>query len=709
MLLRVAETSGGNPLYALELARALDRLEIRPVPGRPLPLPAGLQALVDDRIRSLSHDVRLIAAGTAAAWRFTDAGLNPDDLAEAVRLGIVIVDDAGIPTDPWIGGTRVVRAAHPLLGSAAYADLSTVDRRALHRRLAEQSDDPVEQARHAALASAGPQPEVAAALDRGVRSAIAAGTPGLAVELGRLAVAHSTTDADRLPRLDRLVDALFRAGDTAGALQVQRSAVALAQAGPSRALRRVRLAELLIESASATSMAEFAAAVEEAEGDPMVQADALLTYASMVDDIDRRVELAERAVALLDQPGHEHDPQVTDALGAAIAQAAGARFRAGHGLDHRAFARAITLESRSSRRLSDRADASYAALLKYADDLNEAQRRLYLLLAEARESGDLSSVVYILSHLPQLYVWRGDLARAGEYAAEALAICEQSGLERQAGQARYNVAYTLAHQGCLDEAEPVVQELLAAARGEGSWEWQRAYGLLGFIAVSRGDLVLAAARLDQWDATLRRMQFGEPGYSRSHLDYVTALIGTGRVDDVRTFLARLDEQVHRTGRASAASIARTGHALVAATEGALDVAVAGIDAAVASYDGSPLRFDRARTLLISGQIHRRAKAKTAAARALREAHAEFTTFGAATWAAEAETELARVSLRPSAPTDLTETERRVAELAATGLTNREIADRLFLAVKTVEANLARVYRKLRVRSRAELGSRIQRP
>jgi DNA-binding NarL/FixJ family response regulator len=63
-------------------------------------------------------------------------------------------------------------------------------------------------------------------------------------------------------------------------------------------------------------------------------------------------------------------------------------------------------------------------------------------------------------------------------------------------------------------------------------------------------------------------------------------------------------------------------------------------------------------------------------------------------------------VRPSAPRDLTETERLVAQLAASGLSNREVADRTFLAVKTVEANLARVYRKLGIRSRAELGARM---
>ena len=89
-----------------------------------------------------------------------------------------------------------------------------------------------------------------------------------------------------------------------------------------------------------------------------------------------------------------------------------------------------------------------------------------------------------------------------------------------------------------------------------------------------------------------------------------------------------------------------------------------------------------------------------------EAHREFTTFGAAAWASITADELARVNVRPRASNQLTETERQVATLAASGLTNREVAARCFLAVKTVEANLARVYRKLGIRSRAELGARM---
>jgi DNA-binding CsgD family transcriptional regulator len=111
-------------------------------------------------------------------------------------------------------------------------------------------------------------------------------------------------------------------------------------------------------------------------------------------------------------------------------------------------------------------------------------------------------------------------------------------------------------------------------------------------------------------------------------------------------------------------------------------------------------------LLIAGQINRRAKAKTAAHGLLDEARREFGSFGATAWETLAAAELTRVNVRPRAPAELTETERRVAELVAAGLTNRETAARAFLAEKTVEAVLGRVYRKLGIRSRAALAARM---
>jgi len=84
----------------------------------------------------------------------------------------------------------------------------------------------------------------------------------------------------------------------------------------------------------------------------------------------------------------------------------------------------------------------------------------------------------------------------------------------------------------------------------------------------------------------------------------------------------------------------------------------------------------------------------------------FDELGATAWSAIARGELARVGLRPSAPSSLTETERQVAMLAAQGLTSRQIAEQAFLAPKTVGNVLGRVYMKLGIHSRAELGSRM---
>jgi DNA-binding CsgD family transcriptional regulator len=114
----------------------------------------------------------------------------------------------------------------------------------------------------------------------------------------------------------------------------------------------------------------------------------------------------------------------------------------------------------------------------------------------------------------------------------------------------------------------------------------------------------------------------------------------------------------------------------------------------------------ARTFLVAGRVERRRRCKRQAAEWLRQALESFEQAGACLWAERAQAELSRVGLRRTASSELTASEYRVAELAASGRTNREIAAQLFMSRKTVEANLARVYRKLGIRSRAELGARL---
>ena len=118
-------------------------------------------------------------------------------------------------------------------------------------------------------------------------------------------------------------------------------------------------------------------------------------------------------------------------------------------------------------------------------------------------------------------------------------------------------------------------------------------------------------------------------------------------------------------------------------------------------------FELGRTLMVKGQVERRAKQKRVARSSLDEALRIFESLGAPLWAERARSELSRVG-GPAAPGELTPTERQVAELVVEGLTNQEVAGALFMSVKTVEANLSRIYHKTGVGSRREL-QRAMRP
>jgi DNA-binding NarL/FixJ family response regulator len=154
-----------------------------------------------------------------------------------------------------------------------------------------------------------------------------------------------------------------------------------------------------------------------------------------------------------------------------------------------------------------------------------------------------------------------------------------------------------------------------------------------------------------------------------------------------------------------AAAARSRGLFAAASEDASG-AFEGLERALDLLEGQPFPFERARTLLCLGAVRRQAHQKKPARAALEQALEIFDELGAQLWAGKARAELRRISGRAPASDELTETERRVAELAAVGRTNREIAGKLFMGVSTVESHLSRVYRKLGVRSRTELAGRI---
>jgi DNA-binding CsgD family transcriptional regulator len=149
--------------------------------------------------------------------------------------------------------------------------------------------------------------------------------------------------------------------------------------------------------------------------------------------------------------------------------------------------------------------------------------------------------------------------------------------------------------------------------------------------------------------------------------------------------------------------------LLAAAQGDFPAALSALATALGELVGPQYPFERGRAWLVLGSIRRHARQKRPARDALEQAHVIFDELGARLWAARAVDELSRISGRRSAPEGLTQTERRVAELAAQGLSNKHIGGTMFMSVHTVEAHLTHVYRKLGVHSRAELAHRLAPP
>jgi DNA-binding CsgD family transcriptional regulator len=152
--------------------------------------------------------------------------------------------------------------------------------------------------------------------------------------------------------------------------------------------------------------------------------------------------------------------------------------------------------------------------------------------------------------------------------------------------------------------------------------------------------------------------------------------------------------------------AARGRALVAAAQGDLDGAAAAAADSTAALEHLGLAFEAARSRLVLGQVHRRAKRKRLAREHLEGARDAFDRLGAVLWAERARSELARIGGRPPSPFELTDTETRIAALVAQGRTNQETADALFVSPSTVQASLKRIYQKLGVRSRTELAAKV---
>jgi DNA-binding CsgD family transcriptional regulator len=185
-------------------------------------------------------------------------------------------------------------------------------------------------------------------------------------------------------------------------------------------------------------------------------------------------------------------------------------------------------------------------------------------------------------------------------------------------------------------------------------------------------------------------------------DPIEVLISLNDLDRAAVSLERLVERAAASPGRWATGVASRCSALLQAARGRHGEAMDSLSAAIDLQERLPMPIELGRSLLALGGLQRRAKQKRAAAATLHRAVSSFEDMGAALWADRARAELGRVGLRPAAPLELTEAELRVAQLAAAGRSNQELAAELFMSVRTAEAHLTRVYRKLGIRSRAQL-------
>jgi DNA-binding CsgD family transcriptional regulator len=693
-LLEVHAASGGNPFFALEIVRALERHPV--AAGEPLPVPASLRDLVADRLAGLPAGVRstlLVVASLADPDLELLRAATPDadaDVEAAVVAGVVDVE----------GGH--VRFAHPLLASAVSAEAPPAARRDVHRRLAEVVGDSQQRARHLALGTVRPDARVAAILEEAARRAGLRAAPDTAAILAREA-ARLTPPARERERLERLLAAgeyHGLAGDPGQARTLLEDVIARAGAGNlrARAIHAKARAGFGTEDYRA-SVTLLERALPDAE-DPALRV-LILTDASaalvQAGELRRGQASARASLQLAERLG------TPGPLVGALTNVAMADFLLGDGVRADYLQRAMAIGGEGDPGTALPPEFLWAALLKWTDRLQDARRRLEALYRGASERHEEHWLPSILYQLGELECWLGNFAVAADYAARARSAAMHAGQDEEA--ALYLDALTQAHTGNPESARRAATAAAEIAERSGNHRAViRCLAVLGFLQLSLDDPHGAAVHLTRAVAMTHAVGYREPGILRFEHDAAEALIGAGALDEAERVVARLEAHGRSGERPWAAAAAARARALLRAASGELAEAELLLAEAARGFDGLGQRFEHARALLVLGGVQRRLRKKRTARDTLTAAAEIFDELGADRWGHRAREAIARIGGRAPGPAELSLSERQAAGLAARGYTNREIAEAMFVSIKTVERHLSHVFSKLGVHSRRELRS-----
>ncbi|MHA6793564.1 AAA family ATPase [Pseudonocardia bannensis] len=684
-LQRTVEMAGGNPGLALALAGALDGGAPEPR-ARP---PAGFADETAERIRALPVATLEVLAAAGLAFPPSATELQAAGLLAAAepaeQAGLLRIDRDRMALD------------RPLVGVVAREALPGSRLRDLHRRLADVTGGSA-RVWHLGHAEPAPDAQAAAALARAAEGAAARRAIGL------LALAVELTPPDDEGRWARLLAAgraAFRAGDLPAAAGYAATVRDRSMSAVWTSRGHLVLAEVDLDRRRPARAVQHCAEALAATDEPEVQVAAQVLLArACADDPPAAADHARHALKLAEQ----HDGLPAQLRAEAVKAVVATESLVYGERDEQLLDRAEALEIGAPVPPADSAAALRAVLLARDDDTAAAHSILIELLVRAV---DAPSRRFAHVHLAQACLWLGEWGVAERHAEDGVNAAHAGGRGPDVVEAVFVHGLVAAYRGRSQIAAVAAEELGCGEGPYGSdWAACRGAGLRAFLAMAAGD----AREADTWFTRCTQLataaDLHEPFLRRWQADHAEALVAIGDLDRASAVLDALEQRSALLGRTSGLAACRRGRALVFAAGGDAGSATAAAGAAVAGLDRAGLPYDRARALLAAGQVRRRFKEKAGARDHLDEALRIFDDLGAEVLAARARRELGRVGVRSAGPAELTETEARVADLAAAGNTTRQIADQLFVSPKTVEANLTRIYRKLGVANRVELSRRL---
>jgi len=533
--------------------------------------------------------------------------------------------------------------------------------------------------------------------------AAARGAMADAAELAGQAVRLTPAgDSEYDGRLLALARYLIDAGEHARATALLAPRAGALPAGPVRAAAYLLLGEAADSLAGVEE--HLARAVADSAAAPGLRGQALAMRALL------QVTVRARRIAEAEQMAGEAlaaaAPAGPDAERRALVALALARVLRGRGVED-LLERSAALPPGTASLFDSSVDGPAGVRLMFRGELAAAREVFGGLLAAAEQRGEARSGAVFTQQLCEVELRAGDTVAAARTLQE---LDQWAALDWMTGSRVWVQAVLAGVRGDAGRATALAARVLQASGPAYQWERLEAWRVTGVAALLARDPGQAVTSLGWvWEHT-QREGVEDPGAFPVAGDLAEALAETGRPKEANEVIGRLAglaaAQDHPWGRATAARAA----AVVTLAGGYDDAAAAQLAQAAEAYRALGLGFDAARALLVLGRAQRRAKKRAAARDCLEQAQSLFGQLGCPGWAAAAAAELDRIGGRGAAPAGgLTPGERRVAELAAAGLSNKQVAARLYLSDRTVEAHLSRAYAKLGVASRAQLAQALRPP